>query len=320
MEAVQAWKARHVDPEWEDFSLITCAEGCTWPAIKSALLEAAPLGATRVVVAPHADNLLERAKEIPKEAKQFLSSPIEDTCLLLVARGPLSAGPGKALASKPFSDWAKEGRALKVGSLDLAAAVAFVEAKAKELRLKLDAGVARALAERLGGSPGTLARAVEVLDLGAEGRAVTQDSLDKATFRLGEQSAFAWSQAWQKGQLGEAIRCLKVAIEDDPDAAPLILLGQARKEVERLCRLFDAQKRGNKSKQELAFALGLSPKQEWLLDGYSRVLDRMRAGGLKKLVSLVADTDSDIKGGALGKSPTPLANLTATLCRAWGGR
>jgi len=319
-EAVQAWKARHVDPEWEDFSLITCPEGCTWPTVKSALLETAPLSSTRVVVVPHADNILEKAKEIPKEAKQFLTSPIEGTCLLIVARGLLSSSPGKVLSAKPFSDWVKEGRALKVGSLDPAAAIAFVEAKAKELRLKLDAGVARVLAERLGGSPGILARAVEVLELGAEGKAVTRDLLDKATFRLGEQSAFAWSQAWQKGQLGEAIRCLKVALEDDPDAAPLILLGQARKEVERLCRLFDAREQGPKSRQELAFALGLTPKQEFLLDGYSRIMDRIGAEGLKKLVSLVVETDSDLKGGALSKSPTPLANLTAMLCRAWGGR
>jgi DNA polymerase III delta subunit len=109
-------------------------------------------------------------------------------------------------------------------------------------------------------------------------------------------------------------------MEDDPDAAPLILLGQARKEVERLCRLFDAKKRGPRSRQDLAYALGLTPKQDFLLDGYSRILDRIRAEGLKKLVSLVVDTDSDIKGGVLGKSPTPLVNLTAILCRAWGGR
>ncbi|MDR2561316.1 MAG: hypothetical protein LBC63_06075 [Holophagales bacterium] len=319
-EAVQAWKARHVDPEWEDFSLITCPEGCTWPAVKSALLETAPFGATRVVVVPQADNILEKAKELPKEAKQFLTSPIEDTCLLLVARGVLSSGPGKVLGAKPFSDWVKEGRALKVGSLDPTAAIAFVEAKAKELRLKLDVGVARVLAERIGGSPGALARAVEVLELGAEGKAVTRDSLDKATFRLGEQSAFAWSQAWQKGQLGEAIKCLKVALEDEPDAAPLILLGQARKEVERLCRLFDARKQGPISRQEFVSALGLTPKQEFLLDGYSRILDRIGAEGLKKLVSLVVETDSDVKGGTLSKSPTPLTNLTTMLCRAWGGR
>jgi DNA polymerase III delta subunit len=275
------------------------------------------MGASRVVVVPHADNLLERAKELPPPVKKFLSSPLEGTCLLLVARATLSAAPGKMLSAKPFSDWNKEGRALKLGALDAKGAAAFLEAKARELQLALDSGVAQTLAGRLGGDPGVLARGMEVLALIAEGRRVTRAMADQATFRLGEQSAFAWSQAWQKGQVSEAIRCLKVALEDEPNGAPLILLGQARKEVERLCCLHDARRQGLNSAQELIPALGLTEKQAFLIDGYKRVLDRIRPEGLKKLVGVIADTDSDIKGGALGRSPTPLVSLTVTLCRAW---
>jgi DNA polymerase III delta subunit len=158
---------------------------------------------------------------------------------------------------------------------------------------------------------------MEVLALIAEGSRVTRAMADQATFRLGEQSAFAWSQAWQGGQLSEAIRCLKVALEDEPNGAPLILLGQARKEVERLCCLHDARRQGLNSAQELMPVLGLSGKQAFLIDRYKRVLDRIRPEGLKKLVGIIADADSDIKGGALGRSPTPLLSLTVTLCRAW---
>ena len=43
-EAVEAWKRRHVDPEWADFSLTVCAEGCPWPEVMAALQEAAPFG------------------------------------------------------------------------------------------------------------------------------------------------------------------------------------------------------------------------------------------------------------------------------------
>jgi DNA polymerase III delta subunit len=318
MQAVTAWKARHVDPEWEDFSLLVCPEGCPWPVVHSSLLESAPFGAARVVVVPHADNLLEKAKELPPQVKQFLANPIEGTRLLLVARGTLSAGPGKILGAKPLSDWNKEGRALKVGALDTDGAIEFLESKARELNLKLQAGVARGLAERLGGNPGVLARALEVLELTADGRAVTQDALEEATFRIGEQNAFAWSQAWQRGQIGEALKRLRIALEDEPDKTPLMLLGQARREVERLCRLFEARERGLKSPSELASALELTPKQSFLLDGYARVLARIRPEGLKKLAALIVDTDSDIKGGALSRSPTPLFNLTVTLCRAWG--
>ncbi|MDR1841324.1 MAG: DNA polymerase III subunit delta [Holophagales bacterium] len=318
MRAISEWKARHVDPEWEDFSLIVCPEGCQWPVVQSALLEAAPFGADRVVIVPQADNLLERAKELPPAVKTFLSKPLEGTRLLLVARNALSAAPGKILGAKPFSDWNKEGRALKVGDLDSKAAVEFLESKAREFKLKLDAGVAHNLAGRLGGNPGVLTRALEVLELIAEGR-VTHAMIDQSTFRMGEQNAFAWSQAWQSGQIGEAIKTLRVAIEDEPDSAPLMLLAQARREVERLCRLHEARKQGVNSTQELASALGLTPKQTFLLDRYSKVLERIRPEGLKKLAALIVDADSDIKGGALSQSAAPLTNLTLVLCRAWGG-
>ena len=319
VQAISAWKARHLDQEWEDFSLIVCPDGCQWPAVSNALMESAPFGADRVVIVPHADNLLEKAKEIPSPIKNLLTKPPQGTCLLLVSRGPLSAAPGKIMGAKPFSEWNKEGRVLKVGELDSKAAIAFLESRARELKLRLDSGVARSLAEQLGGNPGILTRALEVLELVAEGDSVSLGMLEKTTFRLGEQSAFAWSQAWQKGQTGMAIKTLRMALEDEPDSAPLMLLGQARREVERLCRLFEAKKHGLQSTSDLASALGLTPKQTFLLDGYSRVLNRIRTEGLKKLVAMVVDADSDIKGGTLNKSPTPLLNLTLTLCRAWGG-
>jgi len=44
-EAVAQWKRKHVDPEWADFSLTVCAEGCPWPEVMAALQEASPLGA-----------------------------------------------------------------------------------------------------------------------------------------------------------------------------------------------------------------------------------------------------------------------------------
>jgi len=320
IQAVSAWKARHVDPEWEDFSLTTCQEGCHWAAVQSALMESAPFGANRVVVVPQADNLLERAKELPSAVKNFLTNPIEGTCLLLVARGVVSAAPGKILSAKPFSDWNKEGRVFKVGAMDNRTAVAFLESKAKDFHLVLGAGVAQGLVERLGGSAGVLTRALEVLELLAEDHRVTHEMLDQSTFRLGEQNAFAWSQAWQKGQISESLKNLRIAIEDEPDGAPLMLLSQVRREVERLCRLHEAARQGVKSPSELASILGLTPKQIFLMDGYRRVLDRINADGLKRLVALLADTDSDIKGGVLSRSPTPMINLTVSLCRAWGGK
>ncbi|MGA2081298.1 MAG: hypothetical protein ABSH53_11885 [Holophaga sp.] len=359
--AVEAWKALHVDPEWEVFSFTVCAEGCPWAEVLGALAESAPLGAERVVLAPQAENLLEKAKELPPAVKRTLQSPLPGTCLLLVARTALSAGPGRILGARPFSDWAQQGRVLKVGALEEKEAVPWVEAAAAALGLRLEPGVAARIAARMGGNPGILRRTLEVLDLIGEGRTdvvsalrldttwgfkggperapraeappsrtVTLEQVDQATFRLGEQNLYAWTKAWQAGQTPQALAALRLALEDDP-ASSLMLLSQARREVERVCRLAEARRAGVKSRlvsripagdtekggADLTAALGLSPKQGFLLDGYNRVLARVGPEGAQRLLALVNQTDLDLKGQAISRSVTPMLNLTAALCRAW---
>ncbi|BDU73357.1 DNA polymerase III subunit delta [Mesoterricola silvestris] len=316
-EAVEAWKAVHVDPEWEVFSFTVCAEGCPWAEVVNALTESAPLGADRVVLVPQADNLLEKAKELPASVKRLVQEPLPSTRLLLVARGTLSAGPGKILGAKPFSDWAKQGRVLKLGAMDEKEAPGWVEAEAARMGLRLGSGVAKRIAVRMGGNPGILRRCLEVLDLLAEDRRVEADLVDKATFRLGEQTAFAWSKAWQGGSAAPALAALRQAVEDDPSGAPLMLLGQARREVERLCRLNDARRNGVRSRDGQVAAMGLGPNQAFLFDGYDRVLTRIGPEGAARLLHLVNQTDMDLKGVALSRSPSPLLNLTTALCRAW---
>ena len=318
--AVAAWKAVHVDPEWEVFSFTVCAEGCPWAEVLNALAESAPLGADRVVLAPQADNLLEKARELPASARQALQSPLPATRLLLVARSTLSAGPGKILGARPFSDWDKQGRVLKVGALEAREAAGWVEQTAGAMGLRLEPGVAARIAGRLGGNPGILRRTLEVLDLLCPERTVALAQVDQATFRLGEQNLFAWTKAWQGGQAASALGALRLALEDDPSAnGPLLLLGQARREVERLCRLAEARRQGVKGAQDLAGALGLGPRQAFLLDGYQRVLARIGADGAQRLLGLVNQTDLDLKGQALSRSVTAMLNLTTALCRAWAG-
>ncbi|HEX9081112.1 MAG TPA: DNA polymerase III subunit delta, partial [Holophagaceae bacterium] len=281
-EAVAAWKARHVDPEWADFSLTVCGEGCPWAEVLAALQEAAPLGAaSRTVIVPAADNLFTRAKELPSAVKAVLDRPPQEVNLLLVAWTSLPAGPGKALGAKPWTDWAKAGRILKVGALEPAEIPGFIEAEARKLGLLLQGGAGALLAQRQGGNPGLLKRALEVLDLLAEDRRVTEARVDQVTFRLAEQKAFAWSSAWQKGDAAGALKALRTALEDGDE--PLMLLGQARREVDRLLRYAEAQSQGLQG-AELTAALGLSPKQAFLLDGYRAACDRLKAKGLRMLL------------------------------------
>jgi DNA polymerase III delta subunit len=248
-----------------------------------------------------------------------------------------------------------------VGALEEKEAVPWVEAAAAALRLRLEPGVAARIAARMGGNPGILRRTLEVLDLIGEGRTdvvsalrldttwgfkggperapraeappsrtVTLEQVDQATFRLGEQNLYAWTKAWQAGQTPQALAALRLALEDDP-ASSLMLLSQARREVERVCRLAEARRAGVKSRlvsripagdtekggADLTAALGLSPKQGFLLDGYNRVLARVGPEGAQRLLALVNQTDLDLKGQAISRSVTPMFNLTAALCRAW---
>ncbi len=315
-EAVVAWKRKHVDPEWADFSLTLCSEGCPWPEVVAALQEASPLGAeARSVVVPAADNLFTRAKELPAAVKAILEKPPSGVNLLLVAWNTLPAAPGKALGAKPWTDWQKTGRILKVGALDPAEVPGFIEAEARARGLVLQGAAAGLLAQRQGGNPGLLKRALEVLDLLAEDRRVSEAMVDQVTFRLAEQKAFAWSGAWQKGDAAGALRALRMALEDGDE--PLMMLGQVRREVDRLLRLAEADRAGLKGAEALG-ALGLSPKQAFLLDGYRSALTRLKPRGLKALLSRVNQCERDLKGMALSRSEAPLLDLTLALCRAWG--
>lgn len=315
-KAVEEWTRRHVDAEWADFSRTICSEGCPWPEVMAALQEAAPLGAdVRTVIVPAADNLFTRAKELPGVVKALLEKPPQGVNLLLVAWSTLPAAPGKALGAKPWTDWAKAGRILKVGALETAEIPGFIEAEAKRLGLSLQGAATTLLAQRQGGNPGLLKRALEVLDLLSEDRRVTEAMVDQVTFRLAEQKAFAWSGAWQKGDAAGALKALRMALEDGDE--PLMLLGQARREVDRLLRYAEAQAAGIKG-SELTSALGLSPKQAFLLDGYRGAFDRLKPKGVKALLGRLNQCERDIKGLAISRSEAPLLDLTLTLCRAWG--
>lgn len=315
-EAVEAWKRRHVDPAWADFSLTHCTEGAPWAEVLAALQEASPLGAgARTVVVPAADNLFARAKELPVAVKAVIEKPIPGVNLLLVAWTTLPAAPGKALGAKPWTDWSKAGRILKVGGLEPMEIAGFIETEARRLGLTMQAAAVSLLAQRQGGHPGLLKRALEVLDLLADDRRVTEAMVDQVTFRLAEQKAFAWSGAWQKSDAVGAIRALRKALEDGDE--PLMMLGQVRREVDRLQKLVEADSAGLKG-PELLGALGLSPKQAFLLEGYRGALSRLGAHGVKALQARVNLCERDLKGLALSRSEAPLLDLTLTLCRAWG--
>ncbi|MFI5355162.1 MAG: DNA polymerase III subunit delta [Desulfobaccales bacterium] len=315
-EAVETWKQKHVDPEWADFSLTFCSEGCPWPEVIAALQEAAPLGAeARTVIVPAADNLFTRAKELPPMVRGILEKPPSGVNLLLVAWTSLPAAPGKALGAKPWTDWTKAGRILKVGTLEPMEVLGFIEAEAKRRDLVLLGAAASMLAQRQGGNPGLIKRAMEVLDLLSEDRQVTETMVDQVTFRLAEQKAFAWSGAWQKGDAAGALRALRHALEDGDE--PLMMLGQVRREVDRLLRLAEAEAAGLKGAEVLA-ALGMSPKQAFLLDGYRGALAKLKPRGLRALLSRVNQCERDLKGMALSRSEAPLLDLTLALCRAWG--
>lgn len=330
-KSVEDWKARHVDPEWADFTLTICAEGCPWAEVVAALQEAAPLGAeARTVIVPAADNLFTRAKELPGAVKVLLEKPPQGVNLLLVAWTTLPAAPGKALGAKPWTDWAKAGRILKVGQIEHKEVPTFIEAKAATLGLRLGSGGVRLLHERLsnekvigsrkkqeGANPGIILRALEVLHLMAEDGPVTEAMIDQATFRLAGDRAFAWKNAWTRGDQAGALKALREALEDDPEATTLMLLAQARGELTRVLDYQAAAAQGLKG-ADLLGAIGFSPKQAFLLDGLATTAQRFKGPALRRLVARVNQAERDFKGTALHRSQASLLDLTLYLCRAWG--
>jgi len=96
-----------------------------------------------------------------------------------------------------------------------------------------------------------------------------------------------------------------------------MMLGQARREVDRLLKLAEAEAAGLKAGEVLA-ALGLSPRQAFLLDGYRGAWSKLGPKGLKALLARLNQCERDLKGMALSRSEAPLLDLTLALCRAWG--
>jgi DNA polymerase III delta subunit len=340
-EAVEAWRRKHVDPEWEDFSLTICSEGCPWAEVVAALQEAAPLGAAaRTVIVPAADNLFSKRRGGPKDKKldlpeavvAFLQHPPEGVRLLLVAWTTVPGGPGNPLGAKPWTDWAKMGRVLKVGHIDHREVPAFIEARAANMGLRLGSGGVRLLQERLsnekvltdrsrkrkaeGGNPGIIQRTLEVIGLMADGQAITESIIDQATFRLAGERAYAWKNAWMKGDTSGALKALRESLEDDADAASLMLLNQVRSEMTRLLDYLEAVGQGLKG-AELLEAIGFSPKQSFLLNDLSATANRLKGRPLVAMVRRVNQTERDLKGMALGKGQTALLDLTLYLCRTW---
>ncbi|MDP1830912.1 MAG: DNA polymerase III subunit delta [Geothrix sp.] len=326
-EAVEAWKRKHVDPEWADFTLTVCSEGCPWPEVIAALQEAAPLGAeARAVILPAADNLFSKRRGAAKDKKQDLPEPVaallqhppQGVKLLIVAWNTIPAGPGNPLGSKPWTDWAKAGRILKVGALEPAEIGGFLQEEARRFGLQLQPEAAEMLKERLGGNVGIIKRAMEVFDLASERRVVSPALVEVMTYRMTDQRVFAWSEAWQKGQLAQALKILKECQEDDFEKSSLMLVGQAARELGRVAALAQAMAFGVKKESELAQAVQLPPNQAWLLGRtYLPTATRMGLTRARDLFRQVVQCERDIKGTALSKSPTPLADLTVRLCREW---
>ena len=327
-EAVDAWKRKHVDPEWEDFSLTNCSEGCPWAEVIAALQEAAPLGAAaRTVIVPAADNLFnkrrggskDKKQDLPETVAALLQHPPQGVNLLIVAWNTVPSGPGNPLGSKPWTDWARAGRILKVGALEPAEILPFLQEEAHRFGLDLPLEAAEMLKERLGGNVGMIKRAMEIFDLASERRVISPRLVEVMTYRMTDQRVFAWSEAWQKGQLAQALRILKECQEDDFEKSSLMLVSQAAREVGRVAALAQALSSGLKKETDLAQAIQLPPNQAWLLSrSYLPVATRMGLARARTLLGAVVQCERDVKGTALSRSPTPLADLTTRLWREWG--
>lgn len=321
LEIIRRWKSTHVNPDWDFFSLTECRENCSWSEVLDALQTAAPIMMERTVIVPKADNLFAKDAKMPEEIKKILQVPIENTKLLLVLSNSLDNSQGIALNNNIFNTWQQEGRIFKTDNLDIrnnANITAWIEKCASKINLKLDIGVANMLAKQIGNNTGMLRRALEILDLICIDHFADISKVESAIFYLDENDIFAWTKAWKSGSIHISLKILQKALfEYSINERYLIFLSQARREIEYLCNIVEMQQLGIKEKNALMKASGLSIRQEFLLQTYIRVANRIGLIGAHHLLKLINQIEQDIKGCAVIRSTTPLMYLTIVLCRAW---
>ncbi|RFS85612.1 DNA polymerase III subunit delta [Actinomadura spongiicola] len=239
-------------------------------------------GGTKVIVVRSAQDL---GKDLTAEVLKYAKTPADDVVFVAVHHG---GAKGKALV-----DGLTKLKARKVSCPKVTKAgerIDFVRTEMRRAGGKISADAARGLVDAVGSDLRELAAACSQLVADTGGKV---DDAAVARYYRGraEVTGFAVADKAIEGQLAEALEQLRWALATG--VAPLLIVSALATGVRGLAKVGGAP-RGARG-AALAKELGMPP---WKIERVQRQLRGWSGAGVARALTVVAEADEQVKGGA----------------------
>ncbi|WP_345021131.1 DNA polymerase III subunit delta [Actinomadura keratinilytica] len=272
-------EARAADPEVEVIDLVP---GGLEPGRLAELTSPSLFGGGKVLVLRSAQDL---GKDLTAEVLAYAEQPADDVVLVVVHHG---GAKGKALVDGLTKLKARKIARPKITKM--ADRVAFVREEIRRSGGKVSQDAARSLIDAVGNDLRELAAACSQLVADTGGRV---DDAAVARYYRGraEVSGFTVADKAIEGQLADALEQLRWALATG--VAPVLIVSALAQGVRGLAKVGGAP-RGARG-AALAKELGMPP---WKIERVQRQLRGWSGNGVARALSVVAEADAQVKGGA----------------------
>lgn len=222
------------------------------------------------------------------DAQQYLSSPADDTTLLLRHGG---GQRGRTLLTALRGEPGITAGAIEITCAEVKkeqARLEFAQAEFRRLGAQIAPQALRALLAAYQGSLGELAGAIEQL-VNDVGNKLSERDVERATEGRVEAGAFKVADAATAGRVTDALVLLRQALSTGTD--PIPLLAALNMKVRAMARVYGARGRT----QEIAAEFGMQP---WQVERAQRETRGWNEADLAHAIDLAAETELALKGGS----------------------
>ena len=237
----------------------------------------------------------------------YLTDPLDTTCLVLV-------GGGGTLGTKLLNAVKKVGRVVAIGDLSKdAARRSWIDDHLASAGVKLDRGAKDLLSEHLGEDLGRLSGLLEILETTyGTGATVGVGDLSPFLGEAGDVAPFALIDHIDRGDFEKALRLTKRLTT--AGRHPLAILAILHRHYAAMLRLDGLEVR---SKDQAAEILGMHsfPASKAMAAGR-----KLGSARVAEAITLLADTDLDLRGDSELPGEMVLEVLVARLCSRAGRR
>jgi DNA polymerase III subunit delta len=225
--------------------------------------------------------------------------------LFLVLTGRLDAKTSDSAWVRAIE---RSGVWVRVWPVGRAALPGWLESRARSLDLKLEAGVAQSIADRVEGNLLAAKQELDMLALLANGAVI---DLSSALSAIGDSARYDVLQLGEAAAGGDAPRALRILTGlRNEGVDPVLILWALLRELRGMYQAREAQRLGSRPAPS-AWNQAARPSQ--------RALDRLRKVPLERLLAQAARTDRIIKGLASGDAWSAITALAAELAGALQG-